>query len=70
MNEFLPKVYVHTKWYKVTNIKGEEFSVRGTWEVNVSKHLNELGIYWIKAHPIPYQSDIVRHYTPDFYIPE
>ena len=36
-------------------MKNEEFSVRGTWEVNVAKHLNDLGIYWttwLKAKPI------------------
>lgn len=70
VNEFLPKEWVHTKWYKVKNLKNEEFSVRGTWEVNVAKHLNDLGIYWIKAKPIAYKSDIVRHYTPDFYLPQ
>ena len=70
VNEFLPKEWVHIKWYKVKNIKNEEFSVRGTWEVNVAKRLNDLGIYWIKASPIAYKSDIVRHYTPDFYLPD
>lgn len=69
VNEFLPKEWVHIKWYKVKNLKGEEFSVRGTWEVNVAKRLNNLGIYWIKAKPIAYKSDIIRHYTPDFYLP-
>lgn len=69
MNEFIPTQWIRTKWYKVKNLKDEEFSVRGTWEVNVAKRLNELGIYWIKASPIAYQADIVRHYVPDFFIP-
>ena len=69
VNEYLPKEWTHIRWYKVKNLKAEEFSVRGTWEVNVAKRLNDLGIYWIKASPISYKSDIVRHYTPDFYLP-
>lgn len=70
VNEFLPKEWTHIKWYKVKNLVGKEFSVRGTWEVNVAKRLNDLGIYWIKASPIAYKSDIIRHYIPDFYLPK
>jgi len=70
VNEYLPREWVHIRWHKVKNLKGEEFSVRGSWEVNVAKRLNDLGIYWIKASPIKYESDIVRHYTPDFYLPK
>lgn len=67
--EHLDKPYAKIKWYKVQNLKGEKFSVRGGWEVNVAKHLNDLGIYWVKAKAIQYVNDIVRRYTPDFYIP-
>lgn len=70
INEFLPKEWVHIKWYKVKNICNEEFSVRGTWEVKVAQKLNDLGIYWIKAKPIKYKSDIIRNYTPDFFLPK
>lgn len=70
VNEFLPKEWAHIRWHKIKNIKNEEFSVRGLWEVNVAKRLNDLGIYWIKAFPISYKSDIIRHYTPDFYLPD
>ncbi len=69
IDEFLPREWVHIRWHKVENLEGREFSVRGMWEVNVAKRLNELGILWIKAKTIPYQQDIIRHYIPDFYLP-
>ena len=49
-NEYLNKVHAKVKWYKVKNIKGEEFSVRGHWEENVALQLNKLGIYWINLN--------------------
>lgn len=67
--ECLDKPYAHIKWHKVKNIKNEEFSVRGMWEVNVAKRLNELNLYWIKSKPIKYIKDYTHNYTPDFYIP-
>ena len=66
MNKFHAKV----KWYKVKNIEGTEFSVRGHWEENVALRLNELGILWIKAAPIRYFKDYWHNYSADFYIPE
>ena len=58
------------KWYKIKNIVGQEFSVRGHWEERVALRLNELGIIWTKAKPIPYfDGDITRHYVPDFWLP-
>lgn len=58
------------KWYKIKNIVGQEFSVRGHWEERVALRLNELGIIWTKAKPIPYfNGDITRHYVPDFWLP-
>ena len=68
-NEFLNKPYAKVKWYKVKNILNEEYSVRGHWEENVAKRLNDLKIVWIKAKYITYVSDITHRYTPDFYIP-
>ena len=58
------------KWYKIKNIVGQEFPVRGHWEERVALRLNELGIIWTKAKPIPYfNGDITRHYVPDFWLP-
>lgn len=68
-NEYLDKQYAKIKWYKICNLNGEEFSVRGKWELNVARHLNDIGLYWTKAKPITYTNDIVRRYIPDFYIP-
>ena len=57
------------KWYKIKNLNGDEFSVRGTWELNVAKRLNALGILWIKPKPIKYVSDRKRNYVADLYVP-
>jgi hypothetical protein len=35
-------------WYKVTNISGKEFTVRGTWELTIANLLNEHNILWIR----------------------
>ena len=34
--EYLDNPHAYVKWYKVKNIKNEEFSVRGHWEENVA----------------------------------
>ena len=44
--------------------------MRGHWEENVAKRLNELGIVWIKARSIKYFKEYWHNYTADFYIPE
>ena len=58
------------KWYKVKNLEGKEFSVRGHWEENVALRLNELGILWVKAAPIKYFKDYWHNYIPDLYVPD
>jgi len=59
------------KWFSVPNIRGEEFIVRGTWELTVAQWLNNHGIYWKRRVYIPYTVDgIQKTYTPDFYIPD
>ena len=69
-NECLTNTYHKVKWYKVKNINNEEYVVRGMWEVNVSKRLNEIGLLWTRSKPIPYVKDGITHnYTPDFFIP-
>lgn len=64
--------FSHVKWYKVKNLNGIEYTVRGHWEENVAIHLNELGILWIKNTWISYYDDnnIMHRYNPDFYIPK
>lgn len=69
-NEYLTNFHAKVKWYKVSNIKGEERNVRGTWEVNVAKRLNELNIYWTKAPSIKYFNEYWHNYTADLYIPD
>lgn len=64
---------VNVKWYDVQNIKGEIFRVRGHWEENVAKKLNQLNIYWTKCkHYILYKLPDGRKkfYNPDFVIPQ
>lgn len=63
--------FLHVKWYKVKNLNGDEYIVRGHWEENVALKLNSLGILWTKNKWIEYSdSDGVCHrYNPDFYIP-
>ena len=62
--------FPHVKWYKVKNINGTEYTVRGTWEKNVAERLNDLNIEWIKNKWIIYVVDGITHrYNPDFYIP-
>lgn len=67
--EYLDNPYAYVKWYKVKNIKNEEFSVRGHWEENVALQLNKLGIYWTKSDPIKYFNEYQHNYIPDLYVP-
>jgi len=63
------KFHAKVKWYRVKNIAGQEFAVRGHWEENVALRLNELGILWVKAEPLKYFKDYWHNYTADFFIP-
>lgn len=60
------------KWYKVSNINGENFSQQGTWERDFALWLNSKGILWIKRKVLNYitEDGIHRMYIPDFYLPE
>lgn len=60
------------KWYRIKNINGDEFVLRGMWEVNVALKLNNDGILWERGRQIPYVDDLgqKRTYNPDFYIPQ
>lgn len=57
-------------WYKVKNLNGDEFTVRGHWEENVANKLTNDGILWIRNHSLKYVKDGIRKtYNPDFYLP-
>lgn len=59
------------KYYTCKNILGEEFLVRGTYEVKMSDWLNDKKILWVRKKNISYkQDDVLRTYTPDFFLPE
>lgn len=59
-------------FYQYKNLNGEDFLVRGTWELNVAKQLNSKNILWTRNKKIEYQDlNGNKHiYTPDFYLPE
>lgn len=57
-------------WYKVKNLNGVEYIVRGHWEENVANKLTNDGILWIRNHFLKYVKDGIRKtYNPDFYLP-
>lgn len=64
--------FPHVKWYKVKNLNGIEYTVRGNWEKNVALQLNKLNVLWSKNKWIIYQdsNNIIHRYNPDFYIPD
>lgn len=54
------------KWYQVSGVK-----VQGTWERDLAKHMNKLGIKWtkLKMNKDVYtyiKEESKHHYTPDF----
>ena len=56
-------------WYKVKNIDGIEFTVRGKWELTIAELLNEHNILWVRNKFIKYVDDgVKRTYNPDFYL--
>jgi hypothetical protein len=60
------------KYYKIKNIAGEKYIVRGTWELNYAKYLNDRNIIWKRKIYLYYydKNNIKRYYSPDFYIPK
>ena len=70
INKFGSGGFKDVGWYKVKNIKGVEFTVRGKWELAVANKLNELGILWIRNNLVSYFLRYNRYYNPDFYLPE
>lgn len=63
--------FTHIKYYDATNLLGEMYKVRGTWELRIAEWLNTNNIVWKRKIYIPYEIDGVnRTYTPDFYLPD
>ena len=61
--------FTHIKFYNLKNINGEEFVLRGTWELEVAKIFNEHKILWVRKKYINYVDEYEKTYCPDFYLP-
>lgn len=67
--------FAKVKFYKVwCPFLEKEVSVQGTYELKYSRYLNENNILWDRGKHISLQytrfdTDIVRNYYPDFYLP-
>ena len=70
--EKCPNGFPDVGWYKIQNINGEEFTVRGTWERDFGNYLTLHKILWIRNIYLKYiKSDgSIHRYNPDFYLPE
>lgn len=73
----LEAVKKHPDSYSASNVSGRvksyevgEFTVKGTWELEVANYLNANGIKWTNIiEPIPYDwNGKVHSYFPDFYL--
>ena len=63
--------YKFIKWYKVQNILGMEYNLRGSYELKVASFLNEKKLLWNREKKLSYfDGEITRTYLPDFYLPE
>lgn len=63
--------FKNVKWFNVENIKGDNFIVRGQWELKIAQWLNEHNIIWIRKIYLKYKKGkINKTYCPDFYLPE
>ena len=73
-SEYLEEVggggFTHIKYYSEKNIHGEEFKLRGTWELEIARQLNKSNILWVRKKYLKYFDEYEKTYTPDFYLPE
>lgn len=62
----------HTHRSKIINIKNEVFVSESSYEVDLSKILNDLNIYWTRPSFFWYKDNKgnSRRYYPDFYLPD
>lgn len=58
-------------WYKIKNLNGEKFTVRGTWERDFGNYLTDHKILWIRNKLLKYLQidNSIHRYNPDFYLP-
>lgn len=70
--EKCPNGFPDVGWYKIQNINGEEFTVRGTWERDFGNYLTLHKILWIRNVYLKYIKfdGSIHRYNPDFYLPE
>ena len=70
--EKCPNGFPDVGWYKIQNVNGEEFTVRGTWERDFGNYLTFHKILWIRNVYLKYiKSDgSIHRYNPDFYLTE
>jgi hypothetical protein len=64
--------FLDVAWYKIQNISGETYNVRGTWEFKYAQYLNSRKILWNRNAIFKYEKKdgIRKTYIPDFYLPE
>lgn len=63
--------FKHIKNYKIVNTLGDEYFVRGTWELQLAEWLNNNNILWTRKIYLTYfDGEINRTYIPDFYLPK
>jgi hypothetical protein len=71
--------YRHKMLDTFTNVKpftrsdGSVVNMRSTYEVRCSEYLDSLNIKWEfekDVFEIHYEGDVIRHYIPDFYLPD
>ncbi len=63
--------FLDVKYYKVPNLAGTTYSVRGTWELKVAEWLNTQNRLWERKRYLRYidTKGVRRTYVPDFYLP-
>ena len=65
--------FLDIKYFKIQNLEGIEFNVRGTWELKYAEYLNSIGVLWNRNITFKYKrpnDNVNRTYLPDFFLPE
>jgi len=70
LEENLNVSFGNVRYYKIKNILGEEFNVRGSYELKLAEWFNSKNILWIRKVYLKYNKNgVIKNYTPDFYLP-